>query len=210
MAPRTDAIKKTKVILAEGADAYWFLRHALNAYNIEDVQVFDFGGIDQLRGYLEAFSLVDGYDELVSVLIARDAETNAMAAIDSIKSSLKNVGLPIPAQAYEFKVGAPNVAFVTFPGYDNVDGAKVLKTGTLEDLCLSTVTNPIFSEANKYIEEIDKNYTKINLKHKSTLHAYLAGNNDFVGMKIGEAAKAGAWMWASEVLSPLKNILMSM
>ncbi len=37
-------ISHNKLILVEGADAYWFLLWALKAYSIEDVQVMDFKG----------------------------------------------------------------------------------------------------------------------------------------------------------------------
>ena len=43
--------------------------------------------------------------------------------------------------------------------------------------------------------------------HKSKLHAYLAIKNKYVDMKIGEAAKAGAWDWNSIYMSKYKDLM---
>ena len=46
--------------------------------------------------------------------------------------------------------------------------------------------------------------------HKTKLHSYLAGKNDFVGLKIGEASKAGAWDWDHNSLYKVKAIITTM
>jgi|GEM_PF-2484457 len=51
MAPRTE-IKKSKLLLAEGADALHFFIAACEAFGVDDVQVMDFGGIKDLTTYL--------------------------------------------------------------------------------------------------------------------------------------------------------------
>ena len=45
---------------------------------------------------------------------------------------------------------------------------------------------------------------------KTKLHSYLAGNNDFVGLKLGEASKAGAWDWNHVRFKPFKDMLNAM
>ncbi|MDD2366900.1 MAG: hypothetical protein PHN84_12110 [Desulfuromonadaceae bacterium] len=47
MAPRKEIIK-AKLLVVEGADALHFFISALDAYNVDDVQVIDFGGVTNL------------------------------------------------------------------------------------------------------------------------------------------------------------------
>ena len=83
-------IQKTKLILAEGADAYFFLIWALEAYSIEDVQVMDFGGIEELDKFMKALTQLDGFDDVETLIVARDAETNFQKALSDVKISFEN------------------------------------------------------------------------------------------------------------------------
>ena len=52
MPPRkTTTIEKGKIILVEGADAYFFFIWAYQAFDVHDIQVIDFGGINDLGQY---------------------------------------------------------------------------------------------------------------------------------------------------------------
>ena len=42
---------------------------------------------------------------------------------------------------------------------------------------------------------------------KTKLHTYFSVTDEYVSLKIGEAAKAGAFNWNSNKLLPLKNFL---
>lgn len=88
MADKKIEIKKAKLLLVEGIDALHFFIAALDYYEIEDIQVLDFGGITQLERYITLLKLVDNYDIVETIVVVRDAETNVTAAIDSVKNTL--------------------------------------------------------------------------------------------------------------------------
>ncbi len=197
-------LKKNKLLLVEGKDAWNFFIWALNAYKIENIQVEDFGGITQLSKYLTMLALIDGYKDIETILIARDAETDANRAVDSIKKSLDRVGLAIPGKPFEFAGEKPGVCYMLFPGH-SADGT--LENGTLEDLCIKTINDIVMEETDSYLARVEANHYPIKKWHKSKLYAYLAAKNEYVGAKLGEAAKYGAWDWNSKVMDIYKDIL---
>jgi hypothetical protein len=46
--------------------------------------------------------------------------------------------------------------------------------------------------------------------HKTKVHTYLAGKKDFAGLKIGEAARVGAWNWKHSKLELFRGIVTGM
>jgi len=54
-AKKRTEIEKEKIILVEGADAYFFFIWACQAFGADGIQVIDFGGINDLGKYLETF-----------------------------------------------------------------------------------------------------------------------------------------------------------
>jgi hypothetical protein len=134
---------------------------------------------------------------------------NALAAISvaSVKNSFKQANLSVPGEPFEFVGNSPRTAFMILPGHDG----PTLQPGTLEDLCLSIVKDrSIFNCVDAYMECLKSNGTNITRPHKTKLHSYLAGKNDFVGMKIGEAATAGAWDWGDDRLKEFKDVIVAM
>ena len=88
---------------------------------------------------------------------------------------------------------------------------NILSAGTLGDLCLEIVKdNTIFECVDQYLECLRSKGRKITRPHKTKLHSYLAGENDFVGLKVGEAFKARAWNWNHVRLKPFKDVLSAM
>ena len=61
--------------------------------------------------------------------------------------------------------------------------------------------------ADAYVEKANVEIEQLTHMHKSKLHAYLAIKNKYVDMKIGEAAKAGAWDWNSIYMSKYKDLM---
>jgi hypothetical protein len=127
-------IKKTKLILAEGVDAVYFLIYLLDTVRNEDIQVFDYGGITELTQFLNNLSKLDKYDEVSTIIIARDSETSAEPSIQSVKAGLKKTNLTKDdIMPFWIEQKVKKIGLVLFPGYD---GQQLCKTGTLEDLCL--------------------------------------------------------------------------
>ena len=210
MAPRRKniEIEKTKLLLVEGADALYFFISALGAFGVDDVQVMDFGGITELTNFLETLSRLKNYESVITIAVARDAETGTSSAIQSVKKSFKEAKLPVPDKPFEFAEDNLRTAFMLFPGSDGQN----LQPGTLEDLCLAIVKDtPAFGCVDEYIECLKKwNDQKIRHLHKIKLHSYLAGKDEFTGLKIGEAAKAGAWDWEHPNFKQFKDVIKAM
>lgn len=204
--PRPEPIKKEKLILAEGKDAYHFFCHACNFYReTQDVQVMHFGGNDDLPNFLLDLTNMDKYDEVNTIIIARDAETDAKAATDSIKHSMKQATIPVPEKPFEYIRNATlKTAFMIFPGPQQKDG-------TLEDLCLLTVENdPLLECVDGYLECAKAKGEQFPRIHKNRLHCFLAGKDDSVGLPIGLAFKAKVWPPEHPALEPFKRIIQEM
>ncbi|MDY0194116.1 MAG: hypothetical protein RBR93_11445 [Aliarcobacter butzleri] len=199
-------IKKTKLLLVEGIDALHFFIAALDYYKIDHIQVLDFGGIKQLEDYIKILKLLDNYDIVETIVIVRDAETDANGAVTSVSNILKRNFSNPPLKPFSYASTEKRLAFMIFPGFD-ADGN--LLNGTLEDLCLGTVDNDLKNISNEFIDNLNQSY---NFKciHKTKLHNYLTINDKFVGSKIGEASKYGAWKWEHSSLTYYKNILEEM
>ena len=177
-------LQRNKLILVEGRDALNFIIWALEAYDLDDFHVLDFGGINDLDKYLKTLTLVDGFDRIESIVVIRDAESDHSQATSGVIRALKGCGLPSPNEPFGVEQGPPKVAFMLFPGFD-VDG-KILN-GTLEDLCLSTINDNILQRADEYVEDINQNHQKVRHKHKAKLHAYLSAKNEYVGANGAQA-----------------------
>jgi len=120
MAPHNKIeIEKSKLLLAEGADAFYFFIWACGTFGVDDVQVMNFGGITDLTAYLKALPLFSGYEQVNTIVVARDAENNPIAAVNNVKKSLQQAKLPVPGKPFEFTGNVPRVAFMIFPGFEN-------------------------------------------------------------------------------------------
>ncbi len=212
--PRPEPIEKEKLILAEGKDAYHFFCHACNFYRqVKNVQVMNFGGNDELPNFLSDLTNMDKFDEVNTIVISRDAETNADAAIMSIQDAIKHANnknsanIPIPQESFKYtntQKFSMKVAFMIFPG-------PKLKKGTLEHLCLSTVQNdPIMKCVDDYLECAKGKGEQLPRIHKNRLHCFLAGKSDSAGKPIGLAFKAKVWPPDHLVLKPFKKIIQEM
>lgn len=210
-------IKKQFLIICEGRDAQEFLISYLNSEVLdssshfsEDIQVIDFGGNDDLTKFLELLRNMENFDNVKSLLIIRDAETNFESAIQSIQKSLESNGLSIPKSPFMWENGTPKIGFLLFP---NCSAESI--NGTLEDLCLSILSNAKAPELKQEIVYFmdtlkEKYHFNFSRPFKTKLYAYFSIHNDYVSLKIGEAAKAGAFDWNHENLAPLKEFLAKM
>lgn len=205
------------LILCEGIDEWKFLVRYLNSPALEenpffskDIDVFDFGGNEQLSGYLAALKGIQGYSDVVSILVIRDAELDVQKAVRQVQSAFRTNGLDVPAAQGQWTEGVPKTCFLLFPAFGTEE-----RPGTLEDLCLTILDNAAaetpLEEIDTFIEHLRENRKKpFSHPHKARLHTYFSVNNKFVSMKVGEAADAGAFNWFHPNLNPLKDCLSKM
>lgn len=207
-------ILKKNLILCEGRDEQEFLIQYLNSTALSfvpgfsnDFQVIDFGGNSELSRKLTILRKMEGFESLKSLLVIRDAEADVETARNEVQRALRGNGLPVPAKPHCWEGQTPQVGFVLFPTCDDV-----AQSGTLEDLCLSILSDSFAFDTLEQIQVFLDNLEKRRQKpfarmFKTKLHTYFSVHNDYVSLKIGEAAAAGAFDWDNAALNPLKNFL---
>ncbi|MCL1986586.1 MAG: hypothetical protein FWG64_01250 [Firmicutes bacterium] len=228
---KAEELNKPNIILCEGADAYYFIIWYLdwlkkrNENEFENFRAVNFGGNEELNRALKSILKDPNYDDSIkSLLIIRDSETDHKAAIQSIQSALETANFPIPQKPHNVAEGLkPNysqnikVAFTLFPTL-----SEESKIGTLEDLFIENLAE---NNVENVLNEVDKfvNYLKTNGRnfghiHKSKLHAYFAitdensvngvANNSYIGAKVGEAARDGAFNFDFKTMNSLKSLFL--
>jgi len=167
--------------------------------------VMDFGGINELTNFIKLLANDESYDNIDTIVIARDAEKDAKAAKNSIQTSMTEAEIPVPVKSFEYATNATlKTAFMIFPGPKQ-------KNGTLEDLCLSTVQNdPLLECVNDYLECVKAKGENLPRIHKNKLHCFIAGKDESVGKPIGLAFKAKVWPPEHPALKPFKRIIKEM
>lgn len=216
MARKTNnKIRKQHLILCEGRDAEEFLIAYLNSDSLSnipsfsnDFQVMDFGGNENLSNYIELLKNMEGFEQVKTILIIRDAERNSTNSIKQIQSTLQKSALPVPETTYCWQGDTLKIGFLLFPTCNST-----VQVVTLEDLCLSILkehnSQIIIQEIMDFMKTLENNYNRtFPHEFKTKLHSYFSITDDFVSMKIGEAARAQAFDWNHENLIPLKNFLM--
>lgn len=214
MASEKEKIRHPFVILCEGLDAKLFMIWYLNSAALSedpafsrDVQVFDFGGIQDLHQKLALFKLTPGYEMVQSLLIIRDAERDSTGAVQQIISALQKSDLPAPLGPGIVEDGVPKVGFLLFPTCDTAP-----TEGTLENLCCKILKEPpdppIFDEIDAFLYRLqDQGIRDFPRRFKTELHTYLSVTDEYVSLKLGEAARAGAFDWEHIKLAPLKGFM---
>ena len=213
----TKEIRGKNLIMCEGRDEELFFRYYLNSSErkaedlrySEDVYVFNFGGISDLQRQLKTIRSVPGLNSIKTLLILRDAEKDAQAAISQVKKDLNKTNFSVPNNVGEWSTeGNPRTAFMLFPSL----GKKPID-GTLEDMCLKMIKkdyqpNVVIDKFEKSMKELENDgIREYSHPFKSKMHGFLSLTDKFVGMKIGEAARAGAFDWNHPELAELNRIM---
>ncbi len=205
------------LILCEGKDTEQFIISYLNSKNLKKdkrfstlIQTFDFGGITQLYDFIANLRNMDGFENVTSMMVIRDAETNPDNAVRVIKKALKENQLPVPKDGNcwsSIEESGIRTSFTLLPTCE-----LPYTAGTLEDLCWDILKDEqvveLKDEAKEFVSHIKQTYNSITShEHKARLHTYFSINEKFVTMKVGEAVRAGAFDLGSERLLPLKKLM---
>lgn len=220
MARVRNRIEKPYLILCEGIDVENVMIGYLNSDALafdrrfaNDIQTLNFKGVEELPVYLSNLKKMEGYEIVRQILVLRDAERDVQKAINMVKKAFRVNGLPVPDSVHawikandssERKIAT---AFTLLPTCD----ANPTE-GALEDLCLNILKAEYADDMQKdiqgFINEVKNKYGSVSAhEHKSRLHTYFSVNEDFISLKIGEAALAGAFDWGSEKLKGLKELM---
>lgn len=213
------SIKKQYLIICEEKDTEGFIIEYINNPGLKDdlrfsndLQTFNMGEINDLSRFLSTLKNMDGFEDIKQILILRDAETSVQSAVQSIKNALQANDLPVPDECNQWKSNESCSIKTAFSLLPNC--SKCPEAGALEDLCWNILKDKDAEEQKKdvqsFISGIIEKYDSIGShEHKSRIHTFFSINKNYVSLKIGEAAKAGAFDWNSEHLMPLKEVILN-
>ena len=199
--PKPAEIKSAVQLLVEGNDQRNFFEAFTSHLSIANVQIQNFGGVSQLRDFLEGFVGATGFRETVQSLgIVRDAETCAGGAFQSVQSALSNAALPMPNSPAERTDTSPAVTVLILPGDS--------RQGMLETLlCQSFAGDPVdhcIDDFFKCVESLPD--VSIERSEKARAHAYLTTKpNPY--FSVGVAAKNDYWDLDHSVFSAVRDFL---
>ena len=199
--PQPTAIKSAIQLIVEGNDQRNFFEAFTSHLSIANVQIQDFGGVTQLRDFLEGFVGATGFRETVQSLgIVRDAETSAGGAFQSVQSALSNAALPVPDSPAERTDTSPAVTVLILPG-DNRRG--MLETLLCESFAATSVDHCI-DDFFKCVESLPD--MSIERPDKARAHAYLTTKPN-PHFSVGVAAKNDYWNLDHSVFSTVRDFL---
>lgn len=201
-APHSRApITYEKVLAVEGHDAFQFFKALLRQLSLlTDIEIRNFGGVDDLSDFLNLLIITPGFDRVTSLGIVRDAETNADSAFQSVRGKLAMAALSVPEHPVSIADGNPKVSVFILPDCEN--------PGMLETLCLRAVSDDMGMAC---VEEYF-NCTKSqglalpSNMPKAQVQAFLA-SKPRPGLLLGQAAHEGYWPWDHPALDKIKQFL---
>ncbi len=153
--PGQKQIEAARQLLVEGRDAERFFQALLKTTGILDLQIQNFGGVNELHGFLKALAKTGGFKEKVRSLgVIRDAQDDPTAAFQGVCGALRNAGLPVPHRPETAADGTPRVSVLILPRPD--------RPGMLETICLEAVTDrPIIKCIEQYFACIEKKLSEL-------------------------------------------------
>ena len=194
------AIERGRQLLVEGREDVQFFGAFLRYLEIDAIQVRDYEGKDNLRRYLRAFTGLVGFPQVQSIAIVRDADDNALSALQSVQDSLRNTGLAAPNRFMTPTAGPPRISAFIMP--DNSS------SGALEKLCLSALADePAMSCVDEFLQCVnDRAGSGSRDEDKARIHAFLASRED-PELRLGEAAQRGYIPWNHSAFTSLVQFL---
>ena len=193
-------IKRKIQLLVEGKDQLHFFEKYIEHLSLTDVQIQNFGGVDELRDFLLGFANMPNFQNVQSVGIVRDAETSADGAFQSVRASLKNAGLSVPDSPEEPSGTSPMVTVLILPGEN--------RPGMLETLLCESFAN---TSVNRCIDNFftcvnDLRDVSITKEDKARARVYLTTKPQ-PHVSVGVAAQKGYWDFEHGVFAAVRNFL---
>ncbi len=193
-------IKQPKQLLVEGNDPRNFFEVLISHLNRHDVQIHNFGGVDELPAFLRGFTGATGYSSVTSLGIVRDAEGDANAAWQSVQSALQGAGMPVPANIGQRSAEAPYVSVLILPGGNQPGMLETRLNQTFAD-------DPVNSCIDDFFECVERLPGKqIHIPDKARARAYM-WTRERPHVSVGVAAQAGYWNFDHEAFVPLRSFL---
>ena len=200
---RTPVRSYQNQLLVEGRDEELFFGALLRELGINDVQVQNCRGKDNLSIVLLEIAQDPDIHLINSIGIVRDADLSANGAFQSVQSALRRSNLPVPTRMLQSTAGNPSLSVFIMP--DNASN------GALEQLCLSAlVDDPAMPCVEDFLKCIsDRVFEPPRDQQKARIHAFLASRED-PELRLGEAAQRGYIDWNHPAFAQLSRFLQSL
>lgn len=203
---KPEEIENEVQLLVEGKDQQNFFKELVDHLSLNnDVQIQNFGGVDELRNFLTGFIMMPDFSSTVrSIGIVRDAEKCAAGAFRRVRDSLENACLPVPNLPEEraSNGGRLEVSVLILPGGNREGMLETLLcetfAGTREDGCIDA-----------FFECVEASHGHLKRPDKSRAHAYLAMKPD-PHVSVGVAASKGYWDLDHDVFGNVRDFLTSL
>ena len=187
-------------ILVEGNDQRNFFEAFIDHLSLANIQIHNFGGVGQLRDFLEGLVDATGFQAVKSVGIVRDAETSAQGAFQSVQDSLENVGLSVPSRPEDRAGDSPAVTVLILPDNSRPGMLETLLNETFADTPEETCINAFFD----CVEAIPT--VSITNPDKARAYAYLTTKPE-PHHSVGVAAKQSYWNLNHHVFDRVRQFL---
>lgn len=188
-------------LLVEGPADEMLFQALIEHLGVSGIQIHNIEEVDNLQPYLRTLIQTSGFQDIVtSLAIVRDADQDAVRALDSVHDALIGVDLPAPSESL-MPIGTdPKIVILVVPHGE--------PSGALEDVCLASVTDdPAMICVDEYMKCVQEHAeNQPNNKSKSRLQAFLSSRRQ-PGMLLGAAAREGYWIWGHAAFEPLKQLL---
>lgn len=194
------SISEPSVLVVEGDEDKVFFEAFIRRLNLRSIQVMGIGGKSLIRPHLRTLKIAPGHDQLSSLGIIRDADTDPQAAFRSVCDALKYAGFSAPKSPEKFIGTKPRIGVMILPGKD--------RGGMLESICLESVRkDPAMQCVEQYFNCLKDNHVP-NTKNifKAKTHAFLASRKE-PDKRLGEAALAGYWPFDSPAFDEVKKFV---
>jgi len=193
-------IVKPHLLIVEGVDDANFFNALIMHLNITNIQVLPIGGKTKTRDKLNALANTPGFSNVVSLIIARDADEAPNGAFQSVQDSLKATGLPVPEKPFAFCDGEPNVMVMILPQQG--------KTGALEDLCLESIEeDAVYYCVKQHFQCLTDQGVPLPKQIGKAMVQVFLGSKEQPGKSLGVAAQSGYWPMGSNAFAQLRECL---
>lgn len=196
-------ISRSKLLLVEGSHEVKFFNRLLQTMQLDDVQVREVKGKHLFKPNIVNLPKVDGYSDLTSIGIVRDANASFEDTFRSVQNALRDANLPVPDEVMVPTTTSPQVAVFITP--DN--GSE----GALEDLLMASVQgDPVLACVDRYFDCLRgiQGHTHPHLS-KAEVQVYLAKEPEG-DMHMGIASEKNVWVWDSPAFDGLKTFIRSL
>ena len=205
----TAKIEREVQLLVEGNDERNFFEAFMAHFQLPGVQIQVLGGKDRLRTFLDTLPGASGFRTVKSIGIVRDADESAVAAFQSIQTSLRNANqavrtwsggeFPVPDRPEQRAGAGPSVSVLILPG----DG----EDGMLETLvCRTFAGTDVDRCVDGFLRCADESGSLIHRRDKSRAHAWIATRQE-PHLSVGYAAKKGYWDFDHDAFDGVRRFL---